>query len=207
MFEAIQSWDVSVLYAMRSYQPQILLLAAAGVSTLAWKGWLWWPVIVLSWFKGNRMFSAHLAAAIGLATVLGLPMKSLIARPRPDLYSSIVNHIPMPELLSTQHSFPSGHTLLAAAFAGVIVMYYRDWRAVLACLFVVAVGIARVYEAMHWPSDVIGSAILGGLAAYAGGLIVRIPAINKFLTKRPSSVRLKPGVYVDAQVEELSAKK
>jgi undecaprenyl-diphosphatase len=186
VFDAIQSFDVYLLYGMRAYQNPALLCLATVVGYIAWKGWLWWGVIIGSWLKGNRTFSAHLAAAIAIATVAGLPLKSIIARPRPDLYSALKFHIPMPELLSTQHSFPSGHTLLAAAFAAVVISYYKDWRGWLAAVFVIAVGLSRVYEAMHWPSDVVGSAILGILAAWAAGVLIRQPRLIALATNMAS---------------------
>src|SRR5262249_32098683 len=85
----------------------------------------------------------------------------------------------MPEMLPTQHSFPSGHTLLAAAIMMVLLTRYRDWRAWASVVFVVMVGIARVYQGMHWPSDIVGSVILGVVAGFVAVKISDLPIVRK----------------------------
>jgi undecaprenyl-diphosphatase len=177
VFESIQSLDFSILWSMHSLQTPWLTSLADVVSKLAWKGWLWWAIIIGCWFGGRKNVSAHMGIALLLSTVVGLPLKSIVARARPDLFAAQQLNIPMPELLSTEHSFPSGHTLLAAAFAFVVFKYWKDYRAWLAFTFVALVGLARIYLCAHWPSDVIGSAVLGALAAWAAGKIVDSPFI------------------------------
>lgn len=180
MFDAIQSWDLSVLSSMRDIKDPMLVWAAWAASSIAWKGWLWWVTIAGAWVRGERKFSAQLALSMLVCVVAGLSLKGVFQRPRPDLYASIQLNIPMPELMSTQHSFPSGHTLLAAAFAFVVVSYYRDFRAWLAIGLVVAIGLARVYQGMHWPSDIIGSIVLGVIAGAIAGQIIKAPIIRRF---------------------------
>jgi membrane-associated phospholipid phosphatase len=193
VYEAIQSLDLSFLWWLRSFHAPVLVWAAWAVSTLAWKGWLWWTVIIGSWVRGRRDLSVQLASGLVIATIAGLPLKGLIARPRPDLYASLQLNIPMPELLSTAHSFPSGHTLLASVFAFVIFRYCKDWRAVAAFLFVGLVGLARIYQGLHWPSDVLGSIALGAACAWAAGYVVRMPAMQKFIrTKQMSAPQRLP---------------
>lgn len=63
-----------------------------------------------------------------------------------------------------EFSFPSAHTAVLAALAFVA------WRvrpaAGAALLFgAVVVGIARVLAGVHWPVDIVGGVIVGGLAA------------------------------------------
>ena len=193
VFEAIQSLDLSVLSWMRSFHSPVLVGIAVAVSFVAWKGWFWWLVVAASWLRGQKRFSVDLALGVAIATIAGLPLKGLIARPRPDLYASQQLNIPMQELLSTQHSFPSGHTLLAAVFAFVLVKYYKDYRSWLAVAFVALVGLSRIYGGYHWPSDVVGSAIMGALAAFVAGKVAELPFIARFTTPRPVAV---PGFLV-----------
>jgi undecaprenyl-diphosphatase len=181
VFESIQSADLAILWWLHSCHSPVVIWSAWAVATLAWKGWLWWIVIGYSWFRKRRDLAIHLGSALIIATVAGLPLKGLIARPRPDLFASIQLNVPMPELLSTAHSFPSGHTLLAAAFAGVIWTYYKDYRAWLAFTFVALVGTARVFQGLHWPSDVLGSILLGFLAAWAAGFVLKLKPVQRFL--------------------------
>lgn len=192
MFDAIQAWDLAVLSWMRAFKDPVLVWAAWAASTVAWKGWLWWATIIGSWFRGNRLFAVQLAISMLVCVVAGLSMKGVFQRPRPDLYASIQLNIPMQELMSTQHSFPSGHTLLAAAFAFVVICFYRDFRAWLAVAFVVAVGLARVYQGMHWPSDIIGSIIMGCAAGAIAGGVCKLPLIKKLTAKKERGSAVAP---------------
>jgi len=191
VFEAIQSWDLSVLSWMRSFKDPALVWLAWASATIAWKGWLWWATILGSWFRGQRHFAVQLALAMLVCTVAGLSLKGIFLRPRPDLYASIQLNIPMQELLTTAHSFPSGHTLLAAAFAFVVVAFYKDFRAWLAFGLVIAVGLARVYQGLHWPSDIIGSVFMGWAAAIIAGYLCRIPVIRRIIERQPINIRSK----------------
>jgi membrane-associated phospholipid phosphatase len=203
IYQTVQAMDLSALWWLRSYHAPVLVWAAWAVSTLAWKGWLWWLMIIGCWLRGRKDVSVQLAGAIVIATVAGLPLKGLIARPRPDLYASQQLNIPMPELLSTAHSFPSGHTLLAAAFAFVIFRYWKDYRAWLAFAFVALVGVARVFQAMHWPSDVIGSIALGAFSAYAADYLLKWAPIQRLISRGSAQAKVVP---VERQ-PALSAKK
>lgn len=95
--------------------------------------------------------------AVGGAALLNLGAKQSFERVRPDLWLSIA-----PE---TTFSFPSGHAMgsMALAAAVVVLTWSTRWRwltLTLVSIFVVMVGVSRVYLGVHYPSD-----ILAGWAA------------------------------------------
>lgn len=95
--------------------------------------------------------------AIGGAALLNLAAKQSFGRVRPDLWLSIA-----PE---TTFSFPSGHAMgsMALAAAVVVLTWPTRWRwlaLILGILFVLLVGVSRMYLGVHYPSD-----ILAGWAA------------------------------------------
>ena len=102
----------------------------------------------------------------GLAVIaIGNGLKVIVDRPRPD-YQIL-------EPLQSGLSFPSGHSLLAVILGGVLVYLVGLWvkplllrRAIQAGLIVMVIGMgaSRVYLGVHWPSDVIGSYVLGAIA-------------------------------------------
>jgi len=104
--------------------------------------------------------------------LLGLAIKALVARPRPD-------HIDLRILFDeTTKSFPSGHALYTTALcaalfylATVHMTASLGKRLIQGILLIlpVALGGARIYLGVHWPSDILGSVVIGiflvGLAA------------------------------------------
>lgn len=66
----------------------------------------------------------------------------------------------------TKHSFPSGHTLSAFLFAGVVLAHCRSWPArVLLLAAASLVGISRVALGVHWPQDALAGAFSGLMVA------------------------------------------
>ncbi|MCP5315578.1 MAG: phosphatase PAP2 family protein [Chromatiaceae bacterium] len=71
-------------------------------------------------------------------------------------------------------SFPSGHTLSAFLFAGVLFAFGNRWRARLPLLAAATlVGISRVALGVHWPQDIIAGAFSGLLLAAAAVALTR----------------------------------
>jgi undecaprenyl-diphosphatase len=101
-------------------------------------------------------FSAFLA--LGVAHVI----TDLWARPRPYVAHPGDAHLfisPSPD-----PSFPSDHATAAFAIAVAILLRHRK-AGLLALAMAVAVSVARVAVGTHYPSDVIGGAVVGALSA------------------------------------------
>ncbi len=90
----------------------------------------------------------------------------LVARPRPD--------VPRLEDSPVNSSFPSGHVAAATVYGAFVVVVFwhttsRWWRSLAVALFVAVVGTvawSRMYQGMHFLSDVV-TGILLGLASLA----------------------------------------
>jgi undecaprenyl-diphosphatase len=116
----------------------------------------------------EAFFIVILPAAAGLANELA---KALVDRPRPTGTSDI-----------GFNSFPSGHTTYAMVICGCIFFLaprVLKWPVaarviqVLSVLFVALMGVSRVFLKAHWPSDVLGGLVLGGLILVPGIFIYR----------------------------------
>lgn len=123
---------------------------------------------------GHRWYAALIVVSTGGAALVMTALKQLYARPRP----SIVTQLGVPSGLS----FPSGHSMLAAAlYVTLAVMIARTLERRRLRVFVVAAGVAiallvgvtRVYLGMHYPTDVLAGWTAGLLWALACGLVVR----------------------------------
>ena len=101
----------------------------------------------------------------GVPLLFGLLLKELVGRARPDLWLTG----PEPSGLS----FPSGHATFAMVFGGLLIVFMGEAvspaptrRAIQLglILLILAIGASRVYLGVHWPSDVIGGYLFGGVA-------------------------------------------
>ena len=86
------------------------------------------------------------------SALLNLGAKQLFARERPTLWESIA-----PE---NTFSFPSGHAMGSITLAMVLVLLawhtrWRWWVAAPMTVFVLMVGLSRVYLGVHYPSDIL----------------------------------------------------
>ena len=77
------------------------------------------------------------------------------------------------------HSFPSGHTATAFAYAGVLAFALKN-PFIRSGLFIGAllVGLSRIGVGVHWPADVLAGLIVGWGGAWIGWKISRLISIK-----------------------------
>jgi undecaprenyl-diphosphatase len=135
--------------------------------------WLDWFFIGLSWI-GSYGF-IWLVLALALAVTRRRPaifLTVLVAYLAADLLAGLVKaivprHRPFETQLgpkSTTHSFPSGHSATSFACATVLSYYARRYRVGFFALATL-IALSRIYNGMHYPSDVLAGALLGVLIA------------------------------------------
>ena len=113
------------------------------------------------WFVKRRALAYDFLLALLVTVVVTEVLKFAIGRPRPeDTYVNV--NILKPALFPdlTDPAFPSGHTSRAFVFASVVGLHERKWLVGL-LPYAVLVGLARVYEGAHYPSDILGGAVVG----------------------------------------------
>ncbi len=100
-------------------------------------------------------------ALAGLAAQI---FKHLIGRPRPRWTHQQAFEFG-PSWQGGLDAFPSGHASASFAVAAVLARYFPEWRGLWygGALFV---GMARVVGGSHFPTDVLGGAVLGFLVGY-----------------------------------------
>jgi undecaprenyl-diphosphatase len=135
---------------------------AGGVALVAQAGIFGLPIALpVVWLVANppkdqrreAVLAGVLAAALAVGT--GLILERILSRPRPFValgFDPLFAH-------AQDSSFPSDHTLVGVALVGTLL-----WRAPRTGIWLfgwaLIVGFARVAAGVHYPTDILGSAIL-----------------------------------------------
>jgi undecaprenyl-diphosphatase len=140
----------------------------------------------ISWTKGGKRGKIAFIGVILLIIASDQTgyrlLKELFARPRP---CDILNDVITPVGCTGTYSFPSNHALnnFAAAF-----FFYKLFPKLKWVLFITAglVAISRVYLGLHYPSDIIGGALIGIAFGYIFSELTLIVE-KKFFTGNSST--------------------
>ncbi|MFN8244342.1 MAG: phosphatase PAP2 family protein [Ferruginibacter sp.] len=113
----------------------------------------------------------YMAGGYLVSALLTQSVKRITDRKRPfESYSFIVQR----DDESGGFSFPSGHTSAAFCTATEVALRYRKWYFIApAYLFAGSVAWARMYQGVHYPSDVLAGAFIGAGSAWLGWKVQR----------------------------------
>ena len=157
----------------------------ARVATLCGRGSvIGFALLYLAAVFGLRAAAIRAAVACLIVGVAVVPVKELVARPRPYQMHKL-------------GSFPSGDVAAAASAAIALASEVRAAR-LPGLALVGAVGLSRVALGRHYPSDVAAGTALGALAAFLAPRIVLAPAARRRL--RRSRLLLGAGLLAVALV-------
>jgi undecaprenyl-diphosphatase len=148
-------FDQPVLLALHRFASPGVDAFFVTVSKLGYQGGvLPADVLIAGWLLYRRRYRDGLF--FGLAVVgsllVNLAVKGHFTRFRPDLWASI-----SPEMT---YSFPSGHAMGSATLATAVVLLlwptrWRWWALAAGSVFVLLVGLSRIYLGVHYPSDIL----------------------------------------------------
>lgn len=167
----MQAAELAILDGIQAHLRCSFLDAALPfISRLADHGEVWIVLAaVLLLLRRQRRCGAAISCALVLDLVsCNMLLKPLFGRIRPFAVNTAVELLSAPPV---DASFPSGHA--AASFAAVFALKTAGsplWKPALALAVVIA--FSRLYLYVHWPTDVLGGALLGAAVGWAGAKIV-----------------------------------
>jgi len=169
--------DISLFRLINQLPHPLVLVYAAKIIHYATRGGLvYLPIAAWLVYKKRYRRFAWLALTAGIFTI-GVSdwlLKLLVHRPRPFDVLNYGNFIPP---LPSTFSFPSSQAAVAAAVAMLGVLAFKNPRRHWLWLWVIIVGLDRVYMGHHYPSDVLAGVAVGMLVSYgvfmAGKIISR----------------------------------
>ncbi|EOH92265.1 hypothetical protein UAW_03250 [Enterococcus haemoperoxidus ATCC BAA-382] len=113
------------------------------------------------WKNKHKLLAVWMSSNVLVVSALGFILKNFVARPRPNVEQLAEK---------SSYSFPSGHSLLAMCLTCSVILIvhtfyprktknYRILKNVL-LLYVLLIGLSRIYLRVHYPSDVIAGFLL-----------------------------------------------
>ena len=157
-----QNMDIDILRSLNPQNPQAAFWKGVSDSYIIVSGTATFGTLAFGILKKDKQMqhnACETLLAIGIDVVATEGLKRIVNRSRPvvdypnDVY--VVSH-------TQGQSFPSGHTSLAFATATSFSIQYKKWYVVVpAYLWAGCVGYSRMYLGKHYPSDVLGGALVG----------------------------------------------
>lgn len=163
--DIITQWDFSVLDAIASCQNPVFDAFFSAITHLG-NGGTFWIILALGLlpFRKTRPIGLCMALALIFDLLLcNLCLKPLIDRPRPFALREIALLITAPH----GASFPSGHTAVSFAAAGVLALR-KSKLAIPALILATLIAFSRLYLYVHFPTDVLCGIAVGLLCAVLG---------------------------------------
>lgn len=162
----IQRYDeLSYIWLSTALRRSTKAMLARTIS-LSGDGWMYAVICAALYLHGHpnaALLFTTLLLAYALEVPIYLVLKNTLKRQRPHQRLKICAVIKA----SDKFSFPSGHTAAAFVFATVTSVIMPD-AAWLVFAWASAIGLSRVALGVHYPTDIVAGAVLGGSLGVLG---------------------------------------
>lgn len=165
-----QAWvhalDTTVSQAIRQPVSTSLTKLVTAITTTGNPHGTFWTTVLLA--AGLLIFRRYQGACflvvnVVVFAVLGNPLvKHLVQRARPAVHQLVHE---------TSYSFPSGHAITVMVLWGSVIIllattlpHHPHWRRLLiglASIWIIVMGVSRVFVGVHYPTDVLAGWLLG----------------------------------------------
>ncbi len=175
-----QNWEINTVHRINSWDSGFIRQYNKVISRTEPYIAVGVPVAmaVASWINHDKQLfkdAVYVGTSVAGTFVLTYGMKYLFDRQRPyERYPHRVH----PFSTESSPSFPSGHTATAFALATSLSIKYPKWYVIApSAVWACSVGVSRMNEGVHYPTDVLAGAAIG-----AGCAVLNI-YVNRWLNK------------------------
>ena len=181
MFETLQAFDQRLLLALNHAHTPALDAVMVFVSNRT----VWFPAYALLtgwliWHFRRRavLLLPLLIAAVALAdSITSRLFKPFFGRLRPCHAPELAGLLHLPDGCGGQFGFLSSHTANSVALAVFLALVLPGSRfrglKIGAALWAILLSYSRIYLGAHYPSDVLGGALVGALLAWGAAQLFR----------------------------------
>ncbi|MCD8200212.1 MAG: phosphatase PAP2 family protein [Coriobacteriaceae bacterium] len=166
--------DGAILLALQAIRIDGLNQIMVLISALGNQGLIWIVIaIILAIFPAKRACGILNLISLALVIIIvGVILDPIIARPHPsDLLNGVDGLSALTGVSASGYSFPSLCTAAAVASSTVMAFLLSRRTATIAFIFSFLIALARLYEGIQYPSDVLVGALVGFIIAV---LVVQI---------------------------------
>ncbi len=179
MFEYITQIDFQMLdFIQNNLRCDILDKIMVFLSLIGEGGIVWFAIAIpMLFFKKSRVCGVVMILSMGISLLLGeFLLKNIIGRVRP---CNINTEIEMLVKRPSSFSFPSGHT--SSSFAAATTVFQRNKKyGLLALVLAALIGLSRIYNYVHFPTDVLAGMLFGAfISLLTYNLVKRYKLDNK----------------------------
>lgn len=179
--DLIYSIDFSILdFIQNTLKCGFLDPVMAVISYMGEAGGIWIIAsVIMMCFRKTRATGVMVLCAVMMGYIIGeIGIKNIVCRARPFTENTdILLNIKPP----SGYSFPSGHS--CSSFAAATVLILRDKRFGIAAIIVAGtIAFSRLYNYVHFPSDVLCGILLGIACALATVFIFKKTGFDKKLS-------------------------
>lgn len=188
--------NMGVLYALESVRRPVLDWLMAAITCLGGE-WFFIAAAVGVYWCVSKKHGYYLFAAGLIGTTVGQFVKIVCHVQRPFVRDPDFTIVEAARADASDYSFPSGHSLNAAAVIGGVARFTERKAVRIVCVaLALLVAFSRLYLGVHYPTDV--------LAGLAIGLVPML-ALYPVFERSDDDPRVVPAVFAAAAAAALAA--
>lgn len=164
MVDFITQLDFAVLdFIQANLRNDFLDAVMVFLSAIGEGGIVWFAIAIpMLFFKKSRVCGVVMILTMGFTLLLGeFLLKNLIGRVRP---CNLVHDVEMLVKCPHSYSFPSGHSSSSFGAATTIFLWNKK-VGVFALILAALIAFSRLYNYVHFPSDVLAGSLFGVLSS------------------------------------------